>query len=118
QPPVADVRSGTQNGACWPDDNNADWPACRFRQGPGSPDACLRPASGLGRPCCGAVERDDRLEPRVPPSQMCPCRNRTAPKPSIPRISCKWNQLTAFFRIILLDCIIMRYTYRCCEGER
>ncbi|MEO6562955.1 MAG: transposase [Nitrosospira sp.] len=65
QPPVVDVLGGAQNGACWPDDDNAHWPARRFRQGPGSPDACLRPASGLGRPCCGAVERNDRLDPRL-----------------------------------------------------
>jgi len=64
----------------------------------GSADACLRNVSGMDGSCCGAVESNDRLEPRLRSSQTRPRRGRTTPRPPIPRKSCEWNRVTAVFR--------------------
>ena len=84
QSPVADVFGGAPDGTRRADDHHPDRVACRFRPGPAVLAARLRLASGVGGSCCGAVESDDRLEPRLRLPQAGHRRHRAASSASAP----------------------------------
>ena len=106
QPPVADVFGGTKNGTCGSNNDYADWPACRFRQGSGSADASFILASGMGCLRYGAVKTSDCLGLGLRPSQACSCWNGSTSEHPVSLNLSHGERLTAFFRIKVVSPVL------------